>query len=184
QALEISERRFREITENSRDVYWVIQPDTHEMLYLSPTFERIWGMPPRRAQAAGVAWLETVVPEDRARVSREYYAHIADGTWESEFRVVRPDGGLRWIRARGFKVIGDEGTLRTRVTGVFEDVTDRVTADRAQRIAHAVFRSAFDHALVGKALVTADGTITRVNEALCRLVGAEREGLTLRSLFS
>ena len=80
------------------------------------------------------AWLERVHPDDRAaavarieaaRESRSIYAH--------QFRILRPDGSVRWGSARG-RFFHDEDGVPQRMIGVMEDVTERHEAEARQRL--------------------------------------------------
>jgi PAS domain S-box-containing protein len=91
---------------------------------VSPAYETIWGRTCASLYAStGSEWLDTIHPDDRARVDHAVRSR-ASGTYDEVYRIVRPDGAVRWIRDRGFPVRdGDGRTLR--FAGVAEDVTDR-----------------------------------------------------------
>lgn len=122
-ALRESEVRFREIAEHVQDVFWVMSGDGRTIEYVSPTFARIWGRDPEEFQRNPDTWRESIHPDDAERViaalDRQY-----DGGYAEEYRIVTPDGSVRWIWDRAFPVRDEDGTLR-RVIGVAGDVTER-----------------------------------------------------------
>ena len=101
------------------EVLWILDPRQGRMLYASPASELVWGVGPDALYAEPRAWLEKVHPEDRAKAAeglrgKEYR--------DDEYRVLRGDGTVRWIRARSFPVRDAQGKT-VRIAGVAEDVT-------------------------------------------------------------
>lgn len=136
-SLRASERRFREISEVIDEVFWIADPARRELLYLSPGYEKIWGRSVASAMADAASWLQGVHPDDQPRV-RQALSMRRDGDHEIVFRVVRPDGTLRWVRDRAFPVRDDAGQV-VRVTGIAADVTAEVQAlDEVRRLARSL----------------------------------------------
>ena len=81
--------------------------------------------------------MEAIHPEDRERAKRASRQVLIEGTYDETYRILRPDGSVRWIRDRGFPIRNDNGNLY-RVVGTAEDVTDRKTLEeqflRSQRM--------------------------------------------------
>lgn len=122
EALRESEERFRQLTENIREVFWLRSPDFERLLYVSPLYEKFRG----KAADASVD-LEGVHPEDRAKVA-ETMLNYAGQEFEIEYRVIDPSGGIRWLRDRGFPIRNSKGEIY-RVGGVAEDITERKKAE-------------------------------------------------------
>jgi two-component system, cell cycle sensor histidine kinase and response regulator CckA len=121
EALRASEQRFRQVTENIDEVLWLTDPVRKQMIYVSPAYERVWGRTCESLYARPRSWLESVHPEDRARV--------ADGEpnksgFDLEYRIVLPGGAVRWIRDRSFPIVDADGRV-SRVAGVAQDITAR-----------------------------------------------------------
>jgi PAS domain S-box-containing protein len=77
------------------------------------------------------AWAERVHPEDRPRIENEIRRTMAERRdYMADFRVIWPDGSLRWMYARARYEYGDDGTCR-RMVGVLADVTERKEAELA-----------------------------------------------------
>ncbi len=126
-ALQESEHRFREIAENVRDIFWLRTPT--RMLYINPAFEQVWGMPHARLLEDVTAYLDAVHPADRERV-RQAAENADEQSMDEEYRIVRPDGSIRWIHARAFPVAG-MGDGEARSAGIAEDVTDQKRVEEA-----------------------------------------------------
>ncbi len=133
-ALHASEVRFRELAETINEVFWVREADMRRTLYVSPAFGRIWGAD---AGEWGERWTELVHAEDRGRLVATVSAAISADGYHETFRIVRPDGGLRWLDERAFPVRDEQGVV-LRVVGVTRDITEqkRIEAQflRAQRM--------------------------------------------------
>jgi len=122
--------RFSEPTLLSRtEVVWVMNADPERILYVSPTYEGIWGQPVSQIYEDPHSWLDAVVPEDQNRVLNGYVAAVNEGKIDTEFRIVRSDGSIRWIHNWGF-VIRDEHGVISRVVGVATDVTEKRTGEQ------------------------------------------------------
>ncbi len=122
-ALRESEERLRELAENIAEVFWIQDVETRRLDYVSPGFERIWQRPIHELKSGVTGWIETIVEEDRARIL-EAAARKPLGSYDELYRIVRPDGSIRWIRDRAFP-IRDEGGRVIRVVGTAIDVTEQ-----------------------------------------------------------
>ncbi|MBA3832679.1 MAG: PAS domain S-box protein [Chthoniobacterales bacterium] len=126
--LRLSEERFRQFAENSADVFWIVDAAKHELEYLNPVFEEMWGAP-RETLMKNIDRFDDIVhPEDREAAGQAMRSALAGERAVVEYRIIRPsDGSVRWMRDTGFP-IRDEGGIISRVAGVVQDVT----ADKAR----------------------------------------------------
>ena len=107
-----SEERFRQFAEHSTNVLWIIDAATGRVEYLSPAYERVWGEP------VGVLlgrhwdrWAGTVHPDDRERPAAAMARVLQGETSPQEYRIVRPDGAVRWIRDAFFPIRDEQGRV-------------------------------------------------------------------------
>ncbi|MEA3210712.1 MAG: hypothetical protein QOE70_3769 [Chthoniobacter sp.] len=120
-----SEEKFRQLADHITDVFWVRSADLRELHYVSPAFERIWGRSVASLHANPHQWADFILPEDRQRVLNDFAALTGDAaSLDIEYRIVRPDGEIRWIRARGFQVL-DAAHQLIRQAGIVTDITER-----------------------------------------------------------
>ena len=127
EALRESEERFRQLAETIEEVFWLTDPVTREVLYVSPGYETIWGYPCQQLYANPAHWIETVHEEDRERVQAAKKRQPAR-TYDEEYRIVRPDGTVRWISDRAFPIHDASGTVY-RIAGNSQDITARKRAE-------------------------------------------------------
>ena len=99
------------------------------MLYVSPAYETMWGRSCRSVIDQPLSWMEGVHPLDQEAMLQEDAAMYREGHIDAEFRVLRPDGSIRWARIRGYPV--REGDRLVRIVGVIEDITDERRSRRS-----------------------------------------------------
>jgi PAS domain S-box-containing protein len=118
-----SEERFRQLAENISEVFWLASADGQQVLYVSPAYERVWGRTCESLYQNSLSYLDAVVPEDRERVEATFVRQREADMFSEEYRIMRPDGSVRWIWDRGFAVRDPQGKL-LRVAGFAQDITD------------------------------------------------------------
>ena len=134
QALQSSEEKLRQLAENVREVLWMKEQVSGEILYISPAYEPIWGRTCDSLYQNPTSWLEAIEPDDRALVHAMRQKQLECAAIESEYRIRTPDGQEKWIRDRTFPVRDKNGQL-IRVVGVAEDITERKEAEATVRAA-------------------------------------------------
>ena len=168
----VSETRFRQLAENIRDAFFLVDPAAARVLYVSPVYEAIWGRSCESLYAQPRLWVDTVHVEDRARALASFQQMAATGQFDCEYRIVRPDGGLRWIRVRGFPIRDETGAVY-RVAGIAEDRTDQVELQSALRGREAALRHAQFMAKLGHVITRPDGSFENWSENLPQLIGLD-----------
>ncbi|SFB59116.1 PAS domain S-box-containing protein [Rhizobium sp. NFR07] len=124
-AVRESEARMRQFGEASSDVIWMRDARSLQWDYLSPAFETIYGLPVHEALAGDdlQTWTNLIVEEDRERVREGICKVCAGEQITMEFRVRRPDGGVRWLRDTDFPIHGPSGEVE-RIGGIGQDITE------------------------------------------------------------
>ena len=121
-ALRESEERFRQFAENSSNTLWILNFETMNLEYLSPAFEAVWGEPREGALGDPSRWSRFLHPDDRQR-ARGALERVKLGEISTEeFRIVRQDRGVRWIRNTFFPIRDAQGQIR-RAGGIAQDIT-------------------------------------------------------------
>lgn len=159
EALQESELRFRQLAENINDVFWMVTPDNRDVIYISPAYEQIWGRRRQDLYEDASTWIDAIHPEDqqriRAGIKLQTQQIESQGYCELEYRIVRPNGEVRWIRDRGFGVRNQQGLLY-RFVGVAKDITQRKQADEALRESELRFRQLAENVREVFWVITAD----------------------------
>jgi diguanylate cyclase (GGDEF)-like protein/PAS domain S-box-containing protein len=164
-----SEERFRQMAEHIEEVFWMTNPDKNEILYVSPGYEKIWGRACDEVYRRPSLWIEAIHPDDQERMMAALPKQGA-GKYEEEFRIVRPDGSVRWIRDRAFPIKDASGRVY-RLTGIAEDITDRKLNENHLRNAKDFSDNLIQTANVIILGLDLDGAITIFNEAAEKITG-------------
>jgi two-component system, cell cycle sensor histidine kinase and response regulator CckA len=128
-ALRQSEERFNEIADLIDEVFWVSDPEISRILYMSPAYERVWGRTVRSLYDNPESYFDAIHPSDRERVLAYVKAQRLQ-PFDHEYRIVLPDGSVRWIWERDHPVRDDAGKVQRHV-GVAIDITRRKRAEEA-----------------------------------------------------
>ena len=171
QQMHESEERFRQLAENIHEVFWVHAVDADQSLYISPAYERVWGSPRGDVQKVHRDWLESIHPDDRTQVQKSLEEMTTGAkALDVEYRIVRPDGSLRWIHDRGFPIRDAQGKIY-RAAGIAEDITERMRLkvalqEQAAGLQRAQFLTKLAHVITGSG-----GSFVRWSETLPQLIG-------------
>ncbi|MGK7929278.1 MAG: PAS domain S-box protein [Spirulina sp.] len=170
-SLRESEAKFRQLSEHIQEVFWLTRYNTElqefaEIEYISPAFITIWGRNCESLYENPWEWSAAIHPDDRHRVEAAFIEKAARGDFDEEYRILRPDGTIRWIRDRGFPVYDEKGRVY-RVAGIAEDITELKHAEETSRLLASVVESS-DDAIITKNL---EGTITSWNAGAVDLFG-------------
>ncbi|HSD76794.1 MAG TPA: PAS domain S-box protein, partial [Solirubrobacteraceae bacterium] len=138
---------------------------------------RIYGVRPDRSPGSYGSYLDKVHADDRARVARVIETAVAERRgWSLDYRIVRPDGEVRMVHARGEVVLDEQGRPAI-VRGTAQDVTESRRVEDALRAAEQLFRRAFDDAPIGMALIDLEGHWLRLNRSLSQMLGRTEQDL-------
>ena len=162
-ALRESNEKFHQLADNITDAFWIRSPDMREVHYISPAFERIWGRSVESLYANPQQWADFILPEDRERVLGAFAALTGDApSLDIEYRIVRPDGEIRWVRVRGFQV-RDAADKLIRHIGIVTDITERKRAERQSNVQYSISRILSESAALEQAA-------PKVLQAICEIL--------------
>ncbi|TAF07848.1 MAG: PAS domain S-box protein [Nostocales cyanobacterium] len=123
-ALKNSEERFRQIAENLPEVIWMTNIQKSEIIFVSPQYEKIWGRSRESLYQQPQTWLTPIHQDDQERVRNAILHQATLSEYDEEYRIIQPDGTMRWIRDRAFPIANDQGIVY-RIAGFAEDITER-----------------------------------------------------------
>jgi PAS domain S-box-containing protein len=185
-----SEVFFREIAENIREVFWLFDWEKQKVIYVSPAYEAVWGRPIKDLYNRYEEWTESIYPPDRV-FAQKSFQKIPDthGGQSREYRIVRPDGTIRWVCDRGFAIRDAAGKV-VRIAGIAEDITERKQAQETLRRQNLYLTALHDIALglmsrfevedLLEAIVKRAGELIDTKDCFISLYDADHNDLVLR----
>jgi len=118
-----SEDRLRLLTGHIMEVFWIADPAMRKIVYISPGYERVWGRTCASLIASPRSFIDAIHPEDLQGALAVMQRQYEGLPFDHEYRIVRPDGSVRWIWDRGIPV--EENGQVTSYVGVALDITDQ-----------------------------------------------------------
>ena len=120
--LQESEQKFRQLAENLNQVFWMTDPETSQMIYISPAYEEIWGLSCASVYKNPKSFIDSIYPDDLPQFIMTVQNKKTG--FDTEYRIKRPDGSMRWIHDQAFPLKDASGEVY-RVVGIAEDITER-----------------------------------------------------------
>jgi len=146
EAIRKSEEKFRQISESINEVFWLRSADDSELLYINPAYEKVWGKTCQSLYDHPQSFIDSVYDLDRPAVFAEIEKQKKSKEFILDYRIVRPDGMLRWVNVKTIPVKNHVGEIISR-TGIAVDITEYKSIEEqlknnlkdlmeSQRIAH------------------------------------------------
>lgn len=172
--LQESERRFRQLAENIQGVVWMADQRKPEMLFVSKAYETLWGRSRKSLHENPRSFLDAIHPDDRQRAERGIERQLKGSQTEETYRIIRPDGTIRWVRDRGFPIMDRSGQVY-RIAGIAEDITERAALDEKRRSSEEWYRDLVENISEIYFVVDKDGKITYCSPNMEMLTGYDVE---------
>jgi two-component system cell cycle sensor histidine kinase/response regulator CckA len=168
------EERFLQLAENIDELFFVLNGQYTETLYINPAYEKIWGRSCQSLYDDPRSFVEAVPPDDRERLLL-HMARIQRGEnpGKIEYRVHRQDGEVRWLLVHAAPIRNEQGEVY-RIAGVGLDVTDSRKAESALEESGERFRK-LAQASFDAIVITQDGFIYDVNRGHADMFGYASE---------
>jgi PAS domain S-box-containing protein len=139
-ALRESEERLRELAETIDDAFWSWDVHAQRIIYVSPSYERLFGQSRAELYRDPQSFRRCVHPDDRPRLEAALERNPYEGALD--YRVVHAGGAVRWVSVRTFPVRNEAGAV-IRAVGVARDITERVEAAEQVRRSEEQYRLLF-----------------------------------------
>ncbi len=170
EALRKSELKYRIVADHTYDWEWWRDPEG-KFVYISPACARITQHSPAEFTSDPELIFKIVHPDDRDLFEEHVNDIEAEGlSGEIEFRILRPDGSIRWIAHACQPVLDDQGRFLGR-RGSNRDITVRKEAENSLRQSEARYRTLVESMNEGLAVIDETGAFTFANKRLCEMLG-------------
>jgi diguanylate cyclase (GGDEF)-like protein/PAS domain S-box-containing protein len=178
-ALHDSETRLAQILQSIDSVVWSATIDDRRISYINPAAERVYGRPVQEFYRSESLWLEAIHPDDRQEVSKGVARLMAEGCLNRRYRIVRPDGSVRWLDDRVRLRRGPSGGA-CQIDGVAIDITEQRLLEESLRLRDRAIEASHNGLLIAQ--LGQPPRITSVNPALLRMLGSEQSALLRQDL--
>ncbi|WP_424096837.1 sensor histidine kinase [Moorena producens] len=181
-ALQLSQNRLESILSSLEDVVWSVRPQTSRLLYLNSAVDSLYGYSISDFLGNSNLWLEVIHPEDRERVQqkRNFFSNnslplspqslLAIDGQDLEYRIVRSDGQVRWIRDH-VQIHTDAHGIAIRIDGIVTDITKAKQVEEAMAASERKFHAIFDQTSQFTWLLQPDGTLLEANQTALNFSG-------------
>jgi PAS domain S-box-containing protein len=129
QLLENNLENLKFLTETINEVFWLFDWSNRKLIYVSPGYKKIYGSDPKELYKNPKKWISYIHPDDKEYVLSNYYEKVETGKYDIEFRVIRKDGKVHWVRDRAFIIKNDLNEV-SRVAGLTEFITHKKEAEQ------------------------------------------------------
>jgi PAS domain S-box-containing protein len=177
-----AQEKFQELILNINQVFFISSGS--KIVYVSPAYERIWGRSCESLYEDASSWADAIHPDDRLEIGGKLKGSVPGREQALDYRIVRPDGTVRWIRAQTFPVHGN--ATAGRIVGIAEDVTEQRLAERALKESEEQLNAFFNSSLVGMTIIDRDYRYLKVNGPLAEMNGlpiAEHAGKSVKEII-
>lgn len=152
------DRRLRELTEATDDVFWMFNAAWEELLFVNSAYEEMWGQSVSDLRSDAQSFIDGIHPADRDHV-QDAMATLSSGEpVELEYRVNESEDYQRWVWVKGVPLTDDDGNVK-RVAGFVRDISDRKRREELLQ-QYEVLVENMDDAVF---MFDADGTCTFVD---------------------
>jgi len=187
EALYASEERIKQIADNIDIVLFTLSSDENgeRLLYLSPAFDRVWGIEGKKAIANTTLWLESIYPKDRKKLldAIQSAKSVKNFVGKLEYRIVRPDGSTRWISSSIRNAISTFNS-KASIIGIAEDITERILTENKLKRSEQAYKNLFDNAHDPIVIFEPErGIILNTNLKGCEAYGYDKLELIGKSFF-
>jgi diguanylate cyclase (GGDEF)-like protein/PAS domain S-box-containing protein len=124
--------RLQSIYESLPDMLWSVELPSQRVSYVSPAASAIFGYPPAGFLGDSTLWIDIVHADDRATVAAAWERLQDRGSFDVEYRIVRPDASVGWVHDRGHLIRDARGTP-VRADGIARDIS--VVVRQRERLA-------------------------------------------------
>jgi len=184
-ALADSDNMFRQFADHNRAVIVIRDARSNKVLYVSPRYAETWGQPSENLYQNPDIWMQSIHPEDIDRINQAHALTGDSGVFSEEYRIVRPDGEIRWIWGRCFPLKNAQGNIE-QIAAVAEDISDRMISaialqqsEQRLRASESLLSAMFERSVVGMAITDANGKFVRANPFYQQMVGYTESELQL-----
>lgn len=187
QALTESEERVKQIADNIDIVLFTLISNEfgEKLTYLSPAFDRVWGINHKSVIENISLWIDTIYPKDKKNLFEAIQAAKKQHNFVGriEYRIVRPDGSTRWISS-SIRSVNTMFSKQPNIIGIAEDITERILTENKLKRSEQAYKSLFDNAQNPIVIIEPErGIILNTNLKACEAYGYDKSELIGKTFY-
>lgn len=160
-----NEQVFRQLAENITEVFYLTEVSTNKVLFISETYEDVYGQSVDSLYEDSLTWSKNIHEDDKAKVVAAY-RNATEGTYDEEYRLVLPNGDIKWVRDRAFPIKDRSGNV-VRIAGLAEDISQRMENEQQIQMLSQVASETVNGVLIHDN----EGRIEWMNQAFTDITG-------------
>ena len=176
------EHLLESLLQSVNEIVWCTSADGNELLFVNRAVERIYGRPYQKLVEDKDFWMNAIHPDDRERFENHLLRLRTEGQVELEYRIVRPDGEIRWLLDNTAIVYDDDGK-EVRVGGIATDITENKRAQQALSESEAVYHSLVESLPLNVMRKDTQGRVVFGNKKYCESMNRTFEELVGKTDF-
>ncbi len=175
EAYKIKYCRLKEFLNQVDVVIWINDCKTTKLYYVNPMYEKVWGRSCKSLYEDPESYIETIHPADKERIRSILNQHQKGCNYGAkEYRIIRPDGGVRYIRDRAIPIYNSAGEVY-RIAGLAEDITDYKRLEIAHKESEHLYQTLLTALPDAVTVSDLDHKITYVSPRVLTLFGYVHE---------
>ncbi len=175
-----SKQQFQNVIENISGVYWVNNLETYQTLYISPSYETIWGRKCEDLINNPADFINAIHPDDKLSLIEAHQNIVNALVNNLSYRIVQPNGEIRWISAKTNVVTNDIGNKIEY--GYAEDITERKNTEEAIKLSEEKYRTLVEQASDAILIVDEKGRFITANSSVYKMSKYSEEELSKMSI--
>ena len=178
-ALQESKEMYASLLASLNDALVSFDFTNQRLIHINPAAEELYGQPLEDLYKSSRFWVNQVHPQDLSRYHQAEEALAQDGKSELEYRLIRPDGSIRWVLDRSTLVMDNSG-IPQRVDRLLRDITQRITAEQALTQAQKRHELILETISEGIVMVDPGGQILYANQGAEKILCLKRDDILHR----
>ncbi len=174
--LEAEHALLGSILSNINGVVWSVDLPSRATRYVNAAVETLYGYSVEAFLENPSLWQSLIHPDDQPQIDQVFGQVTSQASFDVEYRIIRSDGAVRWVRDRSNVTYDDHGTP-LRLDGVTTDITEQKQMEEALRLSESRMEAIFQQAALGINQAGPDGRFLQANQAYCDLLGYTKDEL-------
>lgn len=175
---------FRQLTENINEMLWICSADFKDVIYINPALEKTFNITIDQIKNSPELFAGFIHPEDLGQIKEHFnklIKNLVPDDYSVSFRVIKPDGEIRWLSNKGFS-IHDSANNLVRRAGLIQDVTESRELWRELKESEKKYKDILDQSLQGLVIVQGDPPkVVYLNYRIAEMLGYDYEALASSS---